>query len=239
MQPRVPRVRLLEHYVSTQGEGPKVGMLTQFVRFAGCNLKCPGWPCDTPYAIEPELFRQEQVTRDAGQLADRIAGQYAVTGATNICFTGGEPLLQPQDVLSSTIDELLESYGFFRFEMFTNGTLPIAPELLDEVDFVLDWKLPGSGENPDNQERIENLKLIDTANNSIKFTVSNVDDLKMAKGIWVNHLMESPLQVFCGVAWGKLGNDVVLDFIKANRLPWRLNVQTHNYIYGGPTQRGI
>jgi 7-carboxy-7-deazaguanine synthase len=233
------KLRLLEHYVSTQGEGPKVGVLTQFVRFAGCNLKCAKWACDTPYAIDPKLYRTEQVPVSYEELAEKIVKQYVATGATNVCFTGGEPLLQPQDALAATIDELLKSYGFLRFEMFTNGTKPIIPDLIDEIDFVMDWKLPGSGEDPNNQERIENLKVIDTGNNSVKFTVADVDDLNMASDIWADHLMESPLQVFVGAVWGKIDNAVILDFIKAYRLPWRLNVQTHNYIYGGPTQRGI
>jgi 7-carboxy-7-deazaguanine synthase len=232
-------LRLLEHYVSTQGEGPNVGKLTQFVRFAGCNLRCPGWPCDTPYAIEPRLYTKEQQSIAPGRLAAKIRDLYVTTGATNICFTGGEPLIQPQDDIVKVINWLDESFGFFRFEMFTNGTRQIDTFLADGCNFVMDWKLPGSGEDPDDQTRINNLGIIDTANNSVKFTIACDEDLAMASGIWAQYLMESPLQVFAGAVWKKYSDEKIVDYIKGHRLPWRLNVQVHNYIFGGPTVRGI
>jgi 7-carboxy-7-deazaguanine synthase len=232
-------LRLLEHYVSTQGEGPNVGKLTQFVRFAGCNLKCPGWPCDTPYAIEPRLFTKEQTLLNSYALAEMIRQQYVATGATNICLTGGEPLMQPQNEINQTIDWLDERFGFFRFEVFTNGTRPIDEGLADNCTFVMDWKLPGSGEDPDNQTRINNLSIIDMGINSVKFTIATDEDLAMASGIWTSHLMDSPLQVFAGAAWEKYDNDKIVKFMMERRLPWRLNVQVHNYVFGGPTKRGI
>lgn len=232
-------LRLLEHYVSTQGEGPRVGELTQFVRFAGCNLKCALWPCDSPYAIDPKVYRGEQEFIDPLALTVKIRQLYVATGATNICFTGGEPLIQPTSDILKVISWLQDQFGFFKFEMFTNGTRQIDEALADECNFVMDWKLPGSGEDMDDLTRIQNLKVIDTLNNAIKFTVANVDDLNCASGIWTNHLMESPVQVYCGAVWGKVDNTTIVDFIKTKRLPWKLNVQVHNYIYGGPTVRGI
>ena len=52
-------LRLVENYVSTQGEGPRTGLPTHFVRFGGCNMECLGWPCDTPHAVKPELYMAE------------------------------------------------------------------------------------------------------------------------------------------------------------------------------------
>src|SRR3954453_605533 len=92
-------LRLLEPYPSTQGEGPNVGKLTQFVRFAGCNLKCPGWPCDTPFSIDPAQYRNEMQLVTARTLARSVFAEFTATGAENICLTGGEPTLQPQGEL--------------------------------------------------------------------------------------------------------------------------------------------
>src|SRR3954453_9454433 len=95
-------MRVVEHYTSVQGEGKNVGLPTQFVRFAGCNFKCPGWPCDSSHAIDPKLYRplQKNVTP-----ADIIATAF-LQPANNICLTGGEPMMQPQV-------DLLELAGTF------------------------------------------------------------------------------------------------------------------------------
>src|SRR5215831_11620988 len=116
-------MRLSEIYASLQGEGPRVGLPTIFVRFAGCNLRCPGWPCDTPYAIDPATSRKEWLTRTPHQIAEDISMVIATSGATNICFTGGEPFLQPSEEFHKLLVELVVLAQGLTFEAFTNGTL--------------------------------------------------------------------------------------------------------------------
>jgi hypothetical protein len=40
-----------------------------------------------------------------------------------------------------------------------------------------------------------------------------------------------------GAAWGKYKDADIVEFLKEHKLPWRLNVQMHNYIYT-PQERG-
>jgi len=65
-------MRLSELYTSIQGEGPRVGQPVQFMRFAGCNLRCPSWPCDTQHAIDAARYRHEWETVTPEELAGRV-----------------------------------------------------------------------------------------------------------------------------------------------------------------------
>lgn len=225
-------LRLLEHYVSPQGEGPKVGVMSQFVRFAGCNLKCPAWPCDTPHAIDPKLFQHEQRVVLATSLSRMISQVTEETGAYNIVFTGGEPLLQGQGDLAQVVKDLLNQSLQYRFEIFTNGTRQISAYLVNLCAFVLDWKLPGSGEDYLHPQRLRNIKSLDADYNTVKFTIASREDMEVALQLYKEFLEFKRMQVFAGVAWDKFETTELVDFIKANRLPWRLNVQVHNYIFG-------
>jgi len=224
-------LRLLEHYTSTQGEGPRVGKLTQFVRFAGCNLKCPSWPCDTPFAIDPKLFNSEQKIHTSQSLAKAIADEEQKTGARNICFTGGEPLIQPQGELAILV-ERLTTYGIYAPEIFTNGTRDVSNDLIDYCNFVVDWKLEGSGEDPFNDVRIANLKKFQRPATSIKFTIASQADLALAHTLWQEHLQRDVFDIFVGPVWEEMSAQRIVEYIKENKLPWRLNTQVHNYIYG-------
>lgn len=231
-------LRLLEHYASPQGEGPHVGIMSQFVRFAGCNLKCPGWPCDTPYAIDPKLYRNEEKRLKWEEVAAQILLMYAETGAHNVVFTGGEPLLQNQHELQFVINSIEDTLGIFTWEVFTNGTRPIPRGLIESCTFVMDWKLGGSGEDPLNEERILNIdRLIDgplPQENAIKFVVKNADDLVQSLKLYDEFVSHRAIETYVGVAWGSkdIDNELVVNFIKMHKLNWRLNVQVQNYVFG-------
>ena len=45
--------RVVEQFISINGEGRRAGQLALFVRFAGCNLNCAY--CDTKWANEAEV----------------------------------------------------------------------------------------------------------------------------------------------------------------------------------------
>ena len=112
-------MKLLELYTSVQGEGPNVGLPTTFVRFAGCNLRCPGWPCDTPYSIFPEQWKEEFKEVTPADLYLYIKHEVP----HHICITGGEPFLQPHAELAELIANLTDSA--YTIDIFTNGTLPL------------------------------------------------------------------------------------------------------------------
>jgi 7-carboxy-7-deazaguanine synthase len=237
------KLRVLELYYSVQGEGPRVGTPTIFVRFAGCNLKCPGWPCDTPYAIKPELFTKEQELYPCGALAERVSQMCRETGATNVCLTGGEPLLQHTGTLFHFVADLHER-NRRHVEMFSNGTLSYETAdwprwwFTDHVEVVMDWKLPGSGEAIPGEAaatRLANLNLLREYTNyyhAVKFTIADEADLMAAKEVWSKYLSTAGRPpVYVGPVWGKFEAEQIVEFLRDNKLPWKLNLQTHKYIW--------
>lgn len=234
-------LRLLELYVSTQGEGPRVGTPTVFVRFAGCNLRCPGWPCDTPYAIFPDQFTKEQEKIEPTALAERIMG----FGIANVCLTGGEPFLQKSEDLEELVKILM--LNGYSVECFSNGTRPYPDWAVRNLQFTMDWKLPGSGESHSNITRIENLARMSAyprmRYQAVKFVVKDLDDFVIARNLWETYLKHSKqFETFAGRVWSDDPNALtdaqLVDWIISNKLPWRLNVQVHNHIWNRE-QRGI
>jgi 7-carboxy-7-deazaguanine synthase len=229
-------LRLIEHYVSTQGEGPRVGTLTQFVRFAGCNLKCAKWPCDSEFAINPKLYRDEQKSMYHHEVAQKARDLRTLTGALNICLTGGEPFLQPNEELLRLLKQLnIQGGGAYTFEAFTNGTFEVSEAFFEAgLRLVMDWKLPGSGEQTWINQRTRNLtRMAYGGGHAVKFTIADEADFDVALQVWDAVVMDSAVEVFVGPVWDdKWGATDVVDLIKKYKVPWRLNVQIHNYIYG-------
>lgn len=226
--------KLLEHYTSVQGEGPKVGTLTQFVRFAGCNLRCPGWPCDTPQAIFPNLYVNQYEKLYPGELVARCEGMRDLHGATNICLTGGEPLMQDATDIR-TLCKNLRGEGF-SIEIFSNGSYPFAEWVRRNCTIMMDWKLTGSGEKF--TETMHSVRLANagdlTSSDGIKFVCKNTDDLfealNMACDLTTKHLCRA--KYWLGVAFGELTEADAVQFMMDHQLSdWGLNVQVHKYVW--------
>ena len=103
--------RVNDIFYSLQGEGRNTGRAAVFVRFAGCNLRCPF--CDTE-------FDSFQTMTDAD-----IIEAVTTFPARFVVLTGGEPTLQVDEPLV----DLLHRHGF-EVAMESNGTRP-APSNLD------------------------------------------------------------------------------------------------------------
>lgn len=238
-------LRLLEHYASFQGEGPRTGEATQFVRFAGCNLRCPGWPCDTPFAIDPKLFRPEQKKVDVIGLVSDIQCMARDTFAYNICLTGGEPMLQVSDEIEDLVTQLANSGDGYDIEMFSNGTLEYPPNVLEHCEIRMDWKLPGSGEyrhsnNLDWDTRKRNfLRMCQYDHHTIKFTIKDEDDFFVAHDLYNNYIQSDWVgDIYAGVVWGQeYQTRHLAAAILSYKLPWKLNVQVHNYVWPAHERR--
>lgn len=226
--------RLSERYISYQGEGPNTGKPTMFVRFAGCNFKCPGWPCDTPHAIDPKIFTKEQQLIEWYVLADRILGD----PTNNICLTGGEPFLQDHDDLLHLLGEL-KSRGR-TVEVFTNGSLTW-PDISHFDNVIVDWKLPSSGEYPDEEILLPNIARLGPAD-AVKFTIKDRDDFDRALWNWSTVLQDLSTDtrpvVWCGPVWGSLTGEKLARWMTNAEVPWHLNTQVHKFIFGEDT-RGV
>ncbi len=151
---------ILETFYSIQGEGLKIGVPSVFIRFAGCNLRCP-W-CDTKYSWEEE----SKISIDDVKLL-----------SNEVVFTGGEPLLN-QDIIYSFISK----YPDLNYTIETNGTLIPCKELLD---FDILWSvspklfLENWGKN---------IPIFDNYNNvQFKFVITDLSDLNKLNGLSLNH----------------------------------------------------
>lgn len=105
--------RINEIFYSLQGEGHNTGRAAVFIRFAGCNLKCPF--CDTDFAEYREMT-DEQIVDCASAFPARLA-----------VITGGEPALQADNRLISLLHE-----AGFKIAIETNGTR----KLPDGIDWI-------------------------------------------------------------------------------------------------------
>lgn len=239
-------LRLVEHYISVQGEGPRTGVMTQFVRFAGCNMKCPLWPCDTQHAIDPSIYMKKATEdspagsykRTPEELVGDIIEKARTTGARNICLTGGEPFLQPNEKLIPFIKMIPDS---MTIECFSNGSFIYPGIALKRINFIMDWKLRGSGEGETAlTNRLDNALAL-KEDDAIKFVVTGTDDLDEAVNVWQDLVIATnnhPPLFYVGAAWGCITDQEVIDFVLANRLPWKLNVQVHKYIWA-PDKQGV
>jgi 7-carboxy-7-deazaguanine synthase len=108
--------------------------------------------------------------------------------------------------------------------------------------FVMDWKLSGSGETIDPFGVLMSNAVRLQLKDAIKFTVKDKDDLTEAAQVWyklvevIGHVEPA---VYCGPVWDEkaISAATVSSWILAHRLNWRLNIQTHKYIFGD--ERGI
>lgn len=225
-------MRLLELYDTVQGEGPNIGKPTTFIRFAGCNLRCPGWPCDTPYSIEPAQWRHEMEEVAPMGIFSRLIKH----PTKHVCITGGEPMLQSRHQLDTLFNALVMDH--YTVDVFTNGTRPFVDYMShDNVTVVMDWKLKGSGEGLTLvEERFANINKL-ASKDAIKFVCKDRDDFLQA--IQVMETINSPVRYYFGVAWGELTEATLVNWMLEEGLrdAW-LNVQVHKYVWE-PTARRI
>ena len=189
-----------EVFYALQGEGPRAGRPSTFVRLAACNLWCV-W-CDTPYTwrftdahphTDDVVFQRsvEVVTTTAEAVADRVAA----LGCPSVVLTGGEPLLQDK-ALVVLLTLLRERAGVTEVDFETNGTLVPSAEVLERTDlFVVSPKLANS-EVPLHKRITPALEsLAATPKATFKFVVSTQADLEEVDGL-VARLSLAPRRVF-------------------------------------------
>lgn len=111
-------MRLVESFLSIQGEGKYAGRLAFFFRFTGCNLRCAGFGgerispktgeilhgCDTIRAVFTNHFEHEEILNLA-QLLNKIPNLSGSSYSAPACpapgFCGAEPFFE-SDTLNST-----------------------------------------------------------------------------------------------------------------------------------------
>ena len=210
---------LTEIFASVQGETSFTGLPTTFVRLSACNLRCT-W-CDTTYSFK----------RGSPMLPSVILEKIKEFSCQNVCFTGGEPLLQ-QGVLSLMSQVCDEGYTV---SLETGGSLPIA--IVDpRVHVILDIKCPGSGMSEKNYW--DNLKAI-KPKDEIKFVILDRNDYEWAVKVINEHKLSSLTpHLLLSPVHGKLNPQELVKWILDDRLPVRLNMQLHKFIWT-PETKGV
>jgi len=172
-------------------------------------------------------------------LASDVHEKIVASGAKNVCFTGGEPFLQNHEQLLRLMKET-HCEEIVHWEAFTNGTFEIPRDFFERgLAPVMDWKLPGSGEKTWINSRSRNLKLMrEYDQGAVKFTVANAADFAVAFQIWESLVMDSEVPVFVGPVWDgeAWGGSDIANLIVEFKVPWRLNIQVHNFVYGAHTR---
>ncbi len=212
-----PLLRVSEIFLSLQGEAREVGWPTVFVRLTGCPLRCV-W-CDTAYAFTGG----ERLA--VGAILERVASY----GVARVCVTGGEPLAQKETL---GLLRRLADRGF-QVSLETSGALPV--EAVDpRVARVVDLKPPGSGEAARN--RYENLASLGLGD-QVKFVISNREDYEWARAAVEHHGLTGRVEVLFSPVTGRLAARDLAEWILADRLPVRFQIQLHQVLWGGEPGR--
>jgi 7-carboxy-7-deazaguanine synthase len=206
------RLRVSEIFLSLQGEADTVGWPTVFVRLTGCPLRCHY--CDTAYAFSGgEWMAVEQVL---AQVAD-----YRIR---HVCVTGGEPLAQKGclDLLTRLCD------AGHKVSLETSGALDIA-RVDPRVSRVMDIKTPVSGEAA--QNRYENIDYL-TPHDQIKFVIGSRDDYDWSVAVIDKYALTERCMLFFSPCFGKIEAKELAEWIIADRLEVRLQLQLHKLLWG-------
>ena len=206
------RLRITEIFHSLQGEARSVGWPTVFVRLTGCPLRC-GY-CDTAYAFHGG----EWWTLDA------ILAEVQRHGLRHVCVTGGEPLAQRRCL--ALLRRLCDAG--FEVSLETSGAIDVS-EVDPRVSRVVDIKTPGSGEVARN--RWENLPLLGR-NDQLKFVLCDRADYDWARERIVEHALDRRCDVLLAPSHGQIEPRVLADWILADRLPVRMQLQLHKLLWG-------
>jgi 7-carboxy-7-deazaguanine synthase len=208
-----------EIFHSIQGESTHAGRPCVFVRLTACDLRC-SW-CDTAYA-----FHEGQKMS-----VDEVVGRVREYGCNVVEITGGEPLLQ-KDVYP-LMQRLLDEGRTVMLE--TGGHLSVEG-VPDAVIRVIDVKCPGSGESEKNHwPNLDLLSLTD----EVKFVVRDRADYEYARDVVARHrLTDRCAAVLFSPVHGVQDAKQLAEWVLADRLAVRVQLQTHKYIWS-PTTRGV
>jgi len=212
-------LRITEIFRSIQGESTWAGTPCVFVRLMGCDVRCSY--CDTTYAYEGG----EVMTIGA------ILARCQELGCAVVEITGGEPL--QQENCPALARRLLDAEYAVLCE--TSGTLPVLG-LSPGVVKVMDLKCPGSGVAE--KTCWANVDVL-TSRDEVKFVIGDRTDYEWSREVIGRHRLLSRCKaVLFAPVFGRLAPRDLADWIVADRLDVRLQMQLHKYIWD-PQQRGV
>jgi 7-carboxy-7-deazaguanine synthase len=201
-----------EIYASIQGESTFAGLPCAFVRTTGCNLRCV-W-CDTPQAF----YGGTRMPR--GEVLARALS----FGTPLVELTGGEPLLQP--AVLPLLSELCDAKRTVLLE--TSGEADISG-VDARVHKIMDLKCPGSGES--HRNRWSNLDSLGPGD-EIKFVLADRADYEwMRETLRERRLADVTPNLLASTVFGRLAARDVVAWVLEDRLPVRVQLQLHKFIW--------
>jgi len=208
-----------EIFHSIQGESTRVGQPCVFVRLTACDLRC-SW-CDTPYAFYEGTKRS----------LDEVVNEVERYDCPLVEITGGEPLLQ-EDVYS-LMQTLADRGRTVLLE--TGGHRPI-DRVPASVIRIVDVKCPGSGESEKNcWQNLDTLR----AHDEVKFVIADRVDYDFAREVIARHALAGRVAaILFSPVHGVLDPRTLSEWMLADRVPARLQVQLHKIIWS-PETRGV
>ena len=206
------RLKITEVFCSLQGESSFVGWPTVFVRLTGCPLRC-GY-CDTAYAFHGGEWRT--IT----ELLERVC----TFGVRHVCVTGGEPLAQKNclPLLAALCD------AGYSVSLETSGAIDIS-QVDARVARIVDIKTPGSGEVAKN--RWDNIALLKPTD-EVKFVLCSREDYDWARSIVAEHGLTARCDVLFSPSHHQIKPRELADWVVADRLPVRMQLQLHKILWG-------
>ncbi|MDO4980836.1 MAG: 7-carboxy-7-deazaguanine synthase QueE [Prevotellaceae bacterium] len=198
-------------FSSLQGEGHHTGRAATFVRFAGCNLKCPF--CDTDFTHYREMSAEE-IVESVKQYTTRF-----------VVLTGGEPSLQVDDTLVAALHEA----GFY-IAIETNGTR-LLPESIDWVTVSPKQPLTTTSLPQIESGRVNEIKVVfDGTASDILLSIEHLEkEAEYTRDSF--HNLPSPLLFLqpCDVGDAQHNAEITrqcIEYIMQHPC-WQLSLQTH------------
>ncbi len=204
--------RITEIFYSLQGETRTIGLPTVFVRLTGCPLRC-GY-CDTEYAFHGGKKMS----------IDDIVAKVMSYNPKYVTVTGGEPLAQRSchELLTALCDLDLE------VSLETSGAMDIS-HVDPRVVCVMDLKTPGSKEESRNKyQNIETIKPHD----QVKFVICDRNDYEWSVAKLAEFELNKKCEVLFSPIHGELKPAQLADWIVADNLNVRMQIQMHKYLWG-------
>lgn len=195
-----PRIPIMEHFYTLQGEGHWAGTPAYFIRFAGCDVGC-FW-CDVKESWE--------VSEDQYIEIETLVQAVVASGTKHVVITGGEPTMYDLGPLTRSLKE-----AGMQTHIETSGAHPFS----GEFDWVTLSPKKFKAARDEFYARAQELKVI----------VYNKHDLKWAEEEAAKCDSENTL-LYLQPEWSKRDQvQLVIDYIK-DHPRWKLSLQTHKYI---------
>jgi len=212
-------ITINEIFYSVQGESTYAGRPCVFVRLTACDLRC-SW-CDTPYAFH------EGSKRALDDVLQEVEGYRCDL----VEVTGGEPLLQ--EAVYPLMNALLDRGKTVLLETGGHRSTARVPE---PVVTIVDVKCPGSGES----HRVDwaNLERL-RPHDEVKFVIQDRVDYEYARDIIARYSLATRARaIHLSPVHGVLNPRTLSEWVLADALPVRVQLQLHKYIWE-PSTRGV